>query len=373
LLKTTAERLRGSMREDDTVARLGGDEFVIVLENVVSFQDVGNVTQKILYILSQPMQLEQQEVFITSSIGVSIYPDDGLSSDILIKNADSAMYRAKEQGRNNYQFFTSDMNALSVERLTMENGLRRALERNEFMLYYQPQVDIKTRTITGMEALLRWQQPELGLIPPDRFIPIAEDTGQIVAIGEWALRTACMQNKAWQDAGLPPLRVAVNLSGLQFKQQNLLGMVRQALADSKLEGRYLELEITESIAMEHAEETIAKLNELKRMDVTISMDDFGTGHSSLSYLKRFPIDTLKIDRSFVQFVAHDSQDAAIAKAISTMARSLNMKVMTEGVETQEQVGFLHEHGHDGAQGFFFSQPLPAAEFAQLLGRELPFG
>jgi diguanylate cyclase (GGDEF)-like protein/PAS domain S-box-containing protein len=373
LLKISAERLQSCMREDDTVARLGGDEFVVILENVVNLQDVTNVAQKIADTLSQPMQLERQDMFITASIGISIYPDDGLNSDVLIKNADSAMYRAKEQGRNNYQFFTADMNALAVERLAMENSLRRALERDEFMLYYQPQVDIKTRRITGMEALLRWQQPELGLVSPDRFIPIAEDTGLIVAIGEWALRTACIQNKAWQDAGFPPLRVAVNLSGRQFKQPNLLGMVRRALEDSMLDGRHLELEITESIAMEHAEETILKLNELKKMGVTISMDDFGTGHSSLSYLKRFPIDTLKIDRSFVQYVTLDSQDAAIAEAISTMARSLKMKVLTEGVETQEQVGFLQGHDdHDGAQGFFFSQPLPAAEFTQLLERKLPF-
>ena len=255
----------------------------------------------------------------------------------------------------------------------MENSLRHALERNEFLLYYQPQVDLRTRRITGMEALLRWQHPDFGLVSPSRFIPIAEETGLIVPIGEWVLRAACFQNKAWQDAGMPRLRVAVNLSARQFKQPNLVNVVNQALADSGLEPCYLELEITESIAMEHAEETIARLNELKAMGVAISMDDFGTGHSSLSYLKRFPIDTLKIDQSFVQDVLLDSQDAAIAAAITTMARSLKMKVVTEGVETQEQVGFLREHDRDEVQGYYFSHPLPAGAFAELLRSKLPFG
>jgi diguanylate cyclase (GGDEF)-like protein/PAS domain S-box-containing protein len=373
LLKSVAERLSECVREDDTVARLGGDEFVMILEEVSNIQDVAGVAQKLINALERPVMLERQEVFATTSIGISIYPDDGDSAEILIKHADTAMYRAKEQGRNNCQFYTADMNERALERLTMENSLRHALERNEFMLYYQPQVDLRTRGITGMEALLRWQHPDFGLVSPARFIPIAEETGLIVPIGEWVLRAACFQNKAWQDAGMPRLHVAVNLSARQFKQPNLVNVVSQVLADSGLEPRYLELEITESIAMEHAEETIARLNELKAMGVTISMDDFGTGHSSLSYLKRFPIDTLKIDRSFVQDVLLDSQDSAIAAAITTMARSLKMKVVTEGVETQEQIGFLREHDRDEVQGYYFSHPLPADAFADLLRSKLPFG
>ena len=373
LLKSVAERLSACVREDDTVARLGGDEFVIVLEDVSSIQDVIGVTQKLINAMERSVMLDRQEMYITTSIGVSVYPDDGDSADILIRHADTAMYRAKEQGRNNCQFFTADMNTRALDRLTMENSLRHALERNEFLLYYQPQVDLRTHSITGMEALLRWQHPDFGLVLPAHFIPMAEETGLIVSIGEWALRAACFQNKAWQDAGMPCLHVAVNLSARQFKQPNLVSVVSQALADSGLEPRFLELEITESIAMEHAEETIARLNELKAMGATISMDDFGTGHSSLSYLKRFPIDTLKIDQSFIQDVLLDSQDAAIAAAITTLARSLKMRVVTEGVETKEQVGFLRAHDRDEVQGYYFSHPLPADAFADLLRSKLPFG
>jgi EAL domain-containing protein (putative c-di-GMP-specific phosphodiesterase class I) len=334
---------------------------------------VAGVAQKLIFALEQPVILDRQEMFVTTSIGISIYPDDGGNADVLIKHADTAMYRAKEQGRNNCQFFTADMNERALERLDMENSLRHALERDEFRLYYQPQVDLRTCRITGMEALLRWQHPDLGLVLPSRFIPIAEETGLIVVIGEWALRAACFQNKAWHDAGMPRLHVAVNLSARQFKQLNLVEVVRRALADSGLEPRYLELEITESIAMEHAEGTITRLKELKAMGLTISMDDFGTGHSSLSYLKRFPIDTLKIDQSFVQNVLLDSQDSAIAAAITAMARSLKMKVVTEGVETKEQVGFLREHEREEVQGFYFSHPLPSDAFAKLLRSKLPFG
>ncbi len=372
LLKTVSERLSECTRDDDTVARLGGDEFVVVLEGIANIQNVAGVAQKIIDQLVRPMALERYEVFVTASIGISVYPEDGDSAESLIKHADAAMYRAKEQGRNNYQFYTADMNARAFERLSIENSLRRALERNEFLLFYQPQVDLATRRITGMEALLRWQHPDFGLVSPSQFIPIAEETGMIIPIGEWALRAACVQNKAWQDAGMPRLRVAVNLSAPQFRQSSLVKMVRQALDDSGLEPHYLELEITESIAMAHAEETVAKLHELKAMGVTISMDDFGTGHSSLSYLKRFPIDTLKIDQSFIQDVALDSHDSAIAAAITTMARSMNMKVVSEGVETKEQVGFLCQHDRDEVQGYYFSQPLPAVDFAELLQRDKPF-
>lgn len=372
LLKTVAERLTACMREDDTVARLGGDEFVVVLEGISNIEHVASVAQKIVDALACPMMLDHHEVFVSASVGISIYPEDGDNADMVIKQADVAMYRAKERGRNNYQFYTADMNTRAFERLTIETSLRRALERDEFRLFYQPQVDLGTRRITGMEALLRWQHPEMGLILPSQFIPIAEETGMIVPIGEWALRTACFQNKAWQDAGMPCLRVSVNLSAPQFKQSNLIKMIGQALQDSGLEACYLELEITESIAMEHAEETVSKLHELKAMGVTISMDDFGTGHSSLSYLKRFPIDTLKIDQSFIQNVALDSHDSAIAAAITTMARSMKIKVVSEGVETLEQVEFLSSHDRDEVQGYYFSHPLPAADFAKLLQRNQPF-
>ncbi|MCE5180864.1 MAG: EAL domain-containing protein [Betaproteobacteria bacterium] len=375
LLKVIAGRLAECVREDDTVARLGGDEFIILLEDVVSIQSVAGVAQKLIHALETPVVMDHQEMFVTTSIGISVYPDDGDSADALIQHADTAMYRAKERGRNNYQFFTADMNARAFERLAMENSLRHALERNEFLLHYQPQVDTKTRRITGMEALLRWQHPDFGLVSPAQFIPIAEETGLIVQIGEWALRAACFQNKAWQDAGLPRLHVAVNLSARQFKQSGLVKMVSRALEDSGLEPAYLEIEITESIAMEHADDTIATLHELKAMGVQISMDDFGTGHSSLSYLMRFPIDTLKIDQSFIQNLTSDSGDSrddAIAAAITTMARSMKMKVVSEGVETKEQMSFLRDHDRQEVQGYYFSQPLPAEAFSELLGRDLPF-
>jgi diguanylate cyclase (GGDEF)-like protein/PAS domain S-box-containing protein len=372
LLKAVAKRLTSCVREDDTVARLGGDEFVLVLEDVRGSQDIAKVAEKIIDSLSKPLMLDQHEIVVTPSVGISVYPHDGDDVETLVKHADVAMYRAKEKGRNNYQFFTADMNARAFERLTMENSLRKALERNEFVLYYQPQVDLESHRITGMEALLRWQHPDFGLVSPTQFIPIAEETGLIVAIGEWVLRTACAQNKAWQDAGIAPLRVAVNLSARQFKQANLVEMVRRALDDAGLEARYLELEITETVAMDHAEETAAKLRELKSMGVGISMDDFGTGHSSLSYLKRFPIDTLKIDQTFIQDIAQDSSDAAIASAITAMAHSLNLKVVTEGIETKEQLAFLGQHGRDEVQGYYFSEPLPAEAFAELLKQERPF-
>jgi predicted signal transduction protein with EAL and GGDEF domain len=366
-----AQRLTGCVREDDTVARLGGDEFVIVVEDIHNSQDVAKVAQKILDSLSKPFMLEQHEVVVTPSIGISVYPDDGGDGGTLIKHADVAMYRAKEKGRNNYQFFTANMNARAFERLAMENCLRKALERSEFLLYYQPQVDLDTRRITGMEALLRWQHPDFGLVSPAQFISIAEDTGLIVPIGEWVLRTACAQNKAWQNAGIATLPVAVNVSARQFNA-NLVETVRCALADSGLDAQYLALEITETVAMDHAEETADKLREIKSMGVSISMDDFGTGHSSLSYLKRFPIDTLKIDQSFIQDLTPGSDDAAIASAIAALAHSLKLKVVTEGIETREQLSFLRQHVRDEVQGYYFSQPLPAEAFTDLLKKEVPF-
>jgi len=373
LLQTTAQRLTDCVREDDTVARMGGDEFTILIENITDPSNLPSLAQKIISALSQPIMLDGHEIVVTTSIGISVYPNDGEQSETLIKHADAAMYLAKEKGRNNFQFFTSEMNVLAFERMTMESQLRKALERNEFSLHYQPQVDIGTHRISGMEALLRWHQPTAGWIPPAQFISVAEETGLIVPIGEWVLREACTQNKAWQDEGLPPTRVAVNISGRQFKQKNLVEVVGKILEETGLEAEYLELEITESIAMEHADDTVTKLHALKAMGIRISMDDFGTGHSSLSYLKLFPIDTLKIDKSFVQDLASNSIDNTIATAIAAMAHGLKLKVITEGVETEEQLTFLKGMHRDEVQGFYFSQPLPPDRFAALLRDGLPLG
>lgn len=372
LLKATAGRLAGCVRPADMVARLGGDEFVIVLDDVTGSRGAATVAQKIINALAQPLILEQHELVVTPSIGIGLYPDDGGDAETLIKHADVAMYRAKERGRNNYQLFTADMHVRAFERLAMENSLRRALERNEFLLHYQPQIDLGSRRIIGMEALLRWRQPK-GLIPPAQFIPIAEEIGLIIPIGEWVLRTACARNKAWQDAGFAPLRVAVNLSARQFRMHNLVAMVRSALTDSGLAAQCLELEITESIAMDHIEETIAKLDELKAMGVGIAMDDFGTGYSSLGYLKRFPIDRLKIDRSFVRDITTDPDDATIAVSIISLAHAMRLEVVAEGVETEAQLAYLSHHGCDEVQGYYFSPPLATEEFAAMLkaGGRLP--
>lgn len=373
LLQAIGQRLVASVREDDTVARMGGDEFTILLENIPDPRNLPSLAQKIITELSRPVMLDGHEIVVTTSIGISVYPDDSDQAEALIKYADAAMYQAKDKGRNNFQFYTSEMNAHAFERMNMESLLRKALERREFALHYQPQVDIETHHITGMEALLRWNQPAVGMIPPAQFIPVAEDTGLIVPIGEWVLFEACSQNKAWQEEGLPPLRVSVNMSGRQFRQQNLVEMVGNILQKTGLKAEYLELEITESIAMVDADETVAKLHALKAMGICISMDDFGTGHSSLSYLKQFPIDTLKIDKSFVQDLSPNSTDSAIATAIAAMAHGLRLKVITEGVETEEQLSYLKGMHRDEVQGYYFSQPLPPDQFAALLRGGLPLG
>ncbi len=373
LLQAIGQRLIACMREDDTVARMGGDEFTILIENVPDTGNLSSLAQKIITELSQPIILDGHEIVVTTSIGICVYPDDSEQADALIKHADAAMYLAKEKGRNNFQFFTAEMNAHAFERMTMETRLRKALERQEFALHYQPQVDIGTHQIAGMEALLRWNQPAAGLIPPAQFIPVAEDTGLIVPIGEWVLLEACTQNKAWQDEGLPPMRVSVNMSGRQFRQNNLVEVIGNILEKTGLKAEYLELEITESIAMVNADETVTKLHALKAMGIRISMDDFGTGHSSLSYLKQFPIDTLKIDKSFVQDLTPNSTDSTIATAIAAMAHGLKLKVITEGVETEEQLTYLKGMHRDQVQGYYFSQPLPPDQFAALLRGGLPLG
>lgn len=358
LLKEAAGRLARGIRKSDTVARLGGDEFILLLTNVTSVHDAAKVAQKILDDFSRPFGLQGPELFVTPSIGITLYPFDGDDIDLLLKNADTAMYRAKQLGRNNYQFYSTDMNKTTIAQLTLESSLRYALKREEFLIHYQPQVDLKTGQIISVEALLRWQHPSLGLICPDEFIPVAEETGLIVPIGEWVLRTACKQTAAWREAGLPPLRTIVNLSIRQFKLQNLIKTVEQILTEAGLGPEHLGLELTESILMENEERTVGVLTELSRLGIQLSIDDFGTGYSSLRYLKCFPIHILKIDQSFVREIATSTTDAAIATSIITLAHSLGLKVVAEGVETAAQVEFLRTHACDGIQGYYFSKPLP---------------
>jgi diguanylate cyclase (GGDEF)-like protein len=366
LLRIAGERLRTCVRDCDTVARLGGDEFTVIVEDVADSQTAAVVAQKIIDTFAQPFNLHGHEVFVTTSIGITVYPDDGEQVDSLLRNADTAMYRAKGCGRNNYQFYVADMNARARERLMLENALRRALVRDEFALYYQPRVDIYSGRVIGAEALLRWRHPDMGMIPPSEFVPILEETGMIIPVGEWALREACRQNRVWQELGLAPVRVAVNLSARQFVQKDLAGMVEQALGDSGLSSAYLELEITEELLLEHSHANTETLNKLRDLGVHISIDDFGTGYSSLSYLKRLPINTLKIDKSFVRDITRDSDGAAIASAIIAMARSLRLNVLAEGVETDEQLSFLRAQGCNEIQGYSFSQPLSADDFEKLL-------
>ncbi|WP_236685579.1 sensor domain-containing protein [Geobacter pickeringii] len=372
LLKAVANRLRNCVRGGDTVARLGGDEFIVVLPNVREVQDVVIVAKKILDVFATPLQLMGHEIYITASIGIAIFPTDGETVDALLKNADAAMYHAKEQGKNNYQFYSEEMNTRVFERLALETSLHRAVKQQEFLLHYQPRVDLRTGRVSGVEALVRWNHPEMGLVSPARFIPLAEETGLIVPLGEWVLRTACSQNRLWQEAGLPPLRVAVNLSARQFRQENLIEMVAAVLADTGLDPRWLELELTESLVMQQAERSADVLRQLAAMGIEVAIDDFGTGYSSLSYLKRFPIGNLKIDQSFVRDLCRDADDATLVRTIITMAHGLGMKTIAEGVETLEQMDFLCRHGCEEMQGYYFSRPVSAEDFALLLreGKEL---
>ncbi len=367
LLRTVAGRLSAAVREADTVGRLGGDEFTIILEGLEHGEDARLIARKVLDKLVEPLFLGGREVFVTTSIGISLYPNDGQDVHNLLKNADTAMYRAKHQGRNNYQFYTSSMTTEASERLALETELRHALERNEFRLVYQPQLDLRTGAIVGAEALVRWAHPELGVVLPDRFIGVAEEIGQIVALGAWVLRTACAQQVAWEREGPGRLRMSVNLSGRQFQDRGLIPMVASALEETGIDPDYLELELTESYLMDSPEETIRTLGALKAMGVHLALDDFGVAYSSLSYLKRFPLDKLKIDRSFVCDIPGDSDDVAIVSTIIAMAGNLKLRVLAEGVETADQMAFLEAGGCDEFQGYYFSRPVPAEDFQLLFG------
>jgi diguanylate cyclase (GGDEF)-like protein/PAS domain S-box-containing protein len=359
LLCETAKRIKGCLRESDTVARLGGDEFVVMLEDIQAPDGAGMVARRVLQALARPVVVEGKEIYSSASIGITIYPFDAQEIEGLLRNADTAMYLAKERGRNNYQFFTSEMNARAQERALLENGLRRALEREELVLFYQPRVDMRTNALTGFEALLRWQHPELGMITPDKFIPIAEETSMIVPIGEWVLRAACRQWRRWQDARFDPVDMAVNISVIQFRYAKLAETVQAIVKDTGMDPRRLELELTETALMTSPELCRKRLVAMKDSGIRFAIDDFGTGYSSLAYLRRFPIDTLKIDRSFVKDVRSNSDGAAIVHAIISLGHTLRMKVVAEGVETAEQRDFLLRHDCRDAQGYLFSRPLPA--------------
>ena len=359
LLQEVARRLKKLSRADDTVARVGGDEFLIVLTSVQSAEDASIAADRVVENLGRDFEMQGQSFNVHCSIGISIYPDHGEDDETLIKHADAAMYAAKSSGRYSVRFFTEDMNADLVERLTLENKLRGALERNELYLVYQPQMDMATKNVIGLEALIRWQHPELGLVSPDRFIPVAESSGLIVPIGEWVLRTACAQARQWQDAGLVVHAIAVNVSAVQFRKEEFCAIVQAILEDTGLAPQYLELELTESVLLSNADLILSLLEELKRMGLKLAIDDFGTGYSSLSYLRQFPVGKLKIDRSFIKDVATNSDDAAITAAIIDMAKALSLKVIAEGVETEAQMSYLRSHNCDQVQGYLFSKPLTA--------------
>jgi diguanylate cyclase (GGDEF)-like protein/PAS domain S-box-containing protein len=366
LLQSVSKRLLASVRRSDTVSRQGGDEFVILLSEITYPEHAATSAREILLSLSAPHSIGGQDLHIDGSIGISVYPEDGEDAETLINHADTAMYHAKEQGRNNFQFFKADMNLKAVERQSLESSLRRALEREEFLLHYQPKVNLDTGEITGVEALVRWQQPDRGLVPPSQFVPIAEDCGLILQIGRWVLREACRQARSWQDAGLPPLPIAVNVSAVEFRDKGFVQGVRTILAETGLEARYLELELTEGVLMDDAESTASVLQELKMMGIHLAVDDFGTGYSSLSYLRQFPIDVLKIDQSFVSQITTDPDDSTIVSAIINMGKSLKHLVVAEGIETQLQRAYLQTQQCAQGQGYLFSRPLAAAQFAELL-------
>jgi diguanylate cyclase (GGDEF)-like protein/PAS domain S-box-containing protein len=357
LLQEVADRLRKWGREQDTVARLGGDEFLITLTQVRDLSDVAVAAERLMDVMATAFVVQGHSLNVSCSVGVSIFPEHGTDCETLIKNADAAMYGAKDRGRNNFRFFEEDMNVHAMERLSLERSLRFALEREEMFLVYQPQMDVATGRIIGLEALLRWQHPELGLVPPDKFIRIAENSGLIVSIGEWVLRTACRQARKWQDEGLPAVSVAVNVSAVQFRQQGFCALISRVLQETGLAPQYLELELTESLLLANADVTLSVLKELKSMGLTLAIDDFGTGYSSFSYLRQFQVSKIKIDRLFIRDVTVNPDDAAIATAIISMAKGLKLRVIAEGVENEAQMSFLRSHQCDEIQGYYFSKPL----------------
>lgn len=375
VLVETAARLGHCLREGDTVARLGGDEFTILLPEIEHVEDAAKLAERIIAQVKQPFIIDDHELYITTSIGIGVYPDDGETVETLIKNADTAMYRAKDLGRNGFQLYTPAMNARSFERLSMEASLRHAVTRGEFRLAYQVKVNMETGRMSGVEALVRWHHPVMGLVSPADFIPLAEDMGVISDIGEWVLREACKQCKHWHDLGLPPVRIAVNVSALQFRETNVPEVVSRALRDTGLSPHFLELELTETVLMQRVDEVVVVLHELRAMGVRISIDDFGTGYSSLSYLKRMPIDALKVDRSFVNDIFDENDDvteegAEIVSTIISLAHNLKMKAIAEGVETAAQATFLHSKGCDEVQGFLISRPVSGEDLISLFDRDL---
>jgi diguanylate cyclase (GGDEF)-like protein/PAS domain S-box-containing protein len=373
LLQSIARRLVNVLRGSDTVSRQGGDEFVMLLSEVEHSEDAAITARRMLRAIAEAHLIDDHDLHVTTSIGVSIYPDDGLDAETLIKNADTAMYQAKENGRHCYQFFKPAMNVRAVERQFIEEGLRRALERQEFTVHYQPKVDMSSGKITGAEALIRWMHPVRGLIPPAQFIPIAEDCGLILAIGNWVLREACRQARAWADAGLTLATIAVNISAMELRDEHFLAGVFAVLEDTGLPPSCLELELTESVLMGHTASTEAILKALRARGVQLAVDDFGTGYSSLSYLRRFSIDTLKIDQSFVRQISDEPDETTIVAAVIGLGRSLNLRVVAEGVETPEELAFLQAHQCHEAQGYYFSKPLRAEQFARLLAKGIPEG
>ena len=371
LLQSIAKRLVDCVRGSDTVSRQGGDEFVVLLSEMEQPEDAALSARRMLQAVAEAHPIDQHDLHVTTSIGLSVYPDDGLDAETLIKNADTAMYQAKENGRQSYQFFMPAMNVRAVERQSIEESLRRALERQEFALHYQPKINLKTGEISGAEALIRWTHPTRGPVPPGQFIPVAEDCGLILPIGNWVLREACKQARAWVDAGLPLGTMAVNISAMEFRDENFLEGVFAILKDTGLDPRSLELELTESVLMKRAESTESILRKLRARGVQLAVDDFGTGYSSLSYLRKFPIDALKIDQSFVRQITTAPDETTIVTAVISMGRSLNLRVVAEGVETQEELKFLQAHHCDEAQGYYFSRPVLPHVFAQLLKSGIP--
>jgi diguanylate cyclase (GGDEF)-like protein/PAS domain S-box-containing protein len=366
LLQGLAQRLKACLRDCDVIARWGGDEFTLILNQISNLEEPARIGQRLLDALQAPFNIQEHQLHVRSSIGIAVYPKDGDIAETLIRNADAALYRTKQRGKNNYNFYTSTMNAEASEMLRLETFLHGALERQEFVLYYQPQVNIKTKKICGVEALIRWQHPELGLVSPAKFIPLAEETGSIVHIGEWVLRTACQQSKAWQKIGLPDLKISVNISPRQFQEENLVAKIEEILNETGLTPDFLELEITETTIVQNVEFARRALHNLRNMGINISMDDFGTGYSSLGYLKKFSFQTLKIDQSFVRDLQDNPQDKAIISAIVTLGRGFNLRVVAEGVETIEQLEMLRALNCEEMQGYWFSRPLPMSEATQFL-------